>query len=104
LFPTYVDNLGNTSLAWLPDSLKGEVWKTTVDAGFGVYNKDFPPLPSFPYATLAVPAEKLKNARCTADKLVFLYIEPDEGSGSNNWYTTMPAAWQGLVQASATCQ
>lgn len=101
----YVDNMGNdASLEWLPASLKSDVWKTTVDAGFGVYNKDFPPLPSFPYTDLAVPAEKLKNARCTADKLVFLYIEPDEGSGSENWYTNMPSAWQTLVQASDSCE
>jgi hypothetical protein len=101
---TYQDNLGTLSFPWLPAALKGEVWKTTVNAGFGVYNKDFPPLPSFPYDDLAVPAEKLKNARCTADELVFLYIEPDEGSGSDNWYTNMPAPWQTLVQASATCK
>jgi hypothetical protein len=102
---SYVDNMGNdASLTWLPNSLKGDVWKTTVDTGLGVYNKDFPPLPSFPYADLAVPAEKLNNARCTADELVFLYIETDEGSGSDNWYTNMPALWQTLVQSSATCR
>jgi hypothetical protein len=101
---TYVDNMSNTSISWLPNSLKGDVWKTTVDAGFGVYNKDFPPLPSFPYEDLVVPAEKLTHARCTADELVFLYIEPGEGSGSDNWYTAMPPAWRTLVESSATCE
>jgi hypothetical protein len=101
---SYVDTMGSdTSLAWLPASLNGEVWKTTVKVGFGVYNKDFPPLPPLPYKDLAVPAEKLKNARCTADELVFLYIEPSE-SPSANWYKDMPASWQALVQSSATCR
>jgi hypothetical protein len=101
----YVDNLGNdASLAWLPASLRGDIWKATVQAGFGVYTKDFPPLPPLPYKDLAVPAEKLKNARCTADELVFLYIEPSDISASKNWYTDMPAPWQSLVQASATCE
>ncbi len=101
---TYVGDMGNKAISWLPDSLKGDTWKTTVDAGFGVYNKDFPPLPSFPYADLAVPAEKLNKARCVADELVFLYLESDEGSGSDNWYTNMPSAWQTLVQSSAVCK
>jgi hypothetical protein len=106
---TYVAALGNlatsgsNNVAWLPESLKGDVWTTTVDVGFGVYNKDFPPLPSFPYTDLAVPTEKLTNARCIADKLVFLYIEPDEGSGSENWYTNLPEKWQGVLQNSAVC-
>jgi hypothetical protein len=99
---TYQDNLGNLSLSWLPASLNGDVWKTTVDAGFGVYNNDFPPSPPTPYEDLSVPADKLSNARCTADELVFLYIEPEKLT--DNWYTNMSAPWQTLVQASATCQ
>jgi hypothetical protein len=101
---TYQDNLGNLPLAWLPTPLKGDVWKTTVKAGFGVYNNDFPPLPPTPYKDLAIPAEKLTNARCTADELVFLYIEPEVDAGFDNWYINMPAPWQSLVQASATCK
>jgi hypothetical protein len=100
----FVDGMGTQNLAWLPASLRGKAWQTTVKAGFGVYNKDFPPLPSFAYQDLAVPAEKLKNARCVANELVFLYIEPDEGSGRGNWYTNMPSSWQSLVQASSRCE
>jgi hypothetical protein len=101
----YVDTMGNDlSLTWLPTSLKGDVWKTTVKAGFGVYNKDFPPLPPVPYKDLAVPTEKLTNARCTADELVFLYIEPEEVSDADNWYTDMPEAWRGLLESSALCR
>jgi hypothetical protein len=101
---SYVDTMGNDPLlTWLPTSLKGDVWKTTVKAGFGVYNKDFPPLPPVPYKDLAVATEKLTNARCTADELVFLYIEPDEGSNADNWYIDMPEAWRNLLESSVTC-
>jgi hypothetical protein len=99
---TFVDAVGGQTLPWLGDALEGDAWKNTVKVGFGVYNKDFPPLPSFPYKDLAVPAEKLNNARCVADELVFLYIEPED-TGSDNWYTNMPNLWQTLVRNSAIC-
>jgi hypothetical protein len=99
---TFVGAMGKQTLPWLGKTLEGDAWKDTVKVGFGVYNKDFPPLPSFSYKDLNVPAEKLQNARCVADELVFLYIEPD-GSSSENWYTAMPEQWQTLVRDSAAC-
>jgi hypothetical protein len=98
----FVDAMGEATLPWLSETLQGEAWENTVKVGFGVYNRDFPPLPSFPYSDLTVPAEKLNNARCVADELVFLYIEP-QNTESDNWYTVMPKSWQTLVEDSATC-
>jgi hypothetical protein len=98
---TFVASMATQPLPWLGEALRGEAWKNTVKVGFGVYNKDFPPLPSSPYTDLAIPAEKLQNARCVADELVFLYIEPD--GSTENWYTAMPEQWQTLVRDSAAC-